>query len=80
MLTPDERVASPTTAKSTISGGAPELEEQGHVFRTDSDTEVILAGWRQWGPDCLSRFNGMFAFALYDADATACSSPATGSA
>jgi asparagine synthase (glutamine-hydrolysing) len=45
-----------------------ELEALGHAFRTDSDTEVILAGWRQWGPDCLSRFNGMFAFALYDAD------------
>ena len=43
-----------------------ELEALGHAFRTDSDTEVVLAGWRQWGPDCLSRFNGMFAFALYD--------------
>ncbi|HEY5722973.1 MAG TPA: XrtA/PEP-CTERM system amidotransferase [Allosphingosinicella sp.] len=46
-----------------------ELEGLGHAFRTDSDTETILAGWRQWGPDCLSRFNGMFAIALYDADA-----------
>ena len=45
-----------------------ELEKLGHSFRTDSDTETILAGWRQWGPDCLSRFNGMFAIALYDAD------------
>jgi asparagine synthase (glutamine-hydrolysing) len=45
-----------------------ELEAKGHVFRTESDTEVIIAGWRQWGPDCLSRFNGMFAFALFDAD------------
>jgi asparagine synthase (glutamine-hydrolysing) len=44
-----------------------ELEAKGHVFRTESDTEVILAGWRQWGPDCLSRFNGMFTIALYDA-------------
>jgi asparagine synthase (glutamine-hydrolysing) len=44
-----------------------ELETKGHVFRTESDTEVVLAGWRQWGPDCLRRFNGMFAFALYDA-------------
>ncbi|HEX8223229.1 MAG TPA: XrtA/PEP-CTERM system amidotransferase [Allosphingosinicella sp.] len=44
-----------------------ELEAKGHVFRTESDTEVVLAGWRQWGPDCLRRFNGMFAFALYDA-------------
>ena len=45
-----------------------ELEAFGHAFRTESDTEVILAAWRQWGPDCLSRFNGMFAFALYDKD------------
>jgi len=45
-----------------------ELEAFGHAFRTESDTEVVLAAWRQWGPDCLSRFNGMFAFALYDED------------
>jgi asparagine synthase (glutamine-hydrolysing) len=45
-----------------------ELEALGHLFRTESDTEVVLAGWRQWGPDCLRRFNGMFAFALYDSD------------
>jgi asparagine synthase (glutamine-hydrolysing) len=44
-----------------------ELETRGHAFRTEGDTEVILAAWRQWGPECLSRFNGMFAFALYDA-------------
>jgi asparagine synthase (glutamine-hydrolysing) len=44
-----------------------ELEAKGHRFRTESDTEVILAAWLQWGPDCLSRLNGMFAFALYDA-------------
>jgi len=44
-----------------------ELEAKGHRFTTESDTEVILAGWRQWGPDCLSRLNGMFAIALYDA-------------
>lgn len=45
-----------------------ELEALGAVFRTASDTEVILHGWRHWGPDCLQRFNGMFAFALYDGD------------
>jgi asparagine synthase (glutamine-hydrolysing) len=44
-----------------------ELEQLGHAFASHSDTEVILAGWRQWGPACLERFNGMFAFALYDA-------------
>jgi asparagine synthase (glutamine-hydrolysing) len=43
-----------------------ELVQHGHAFGSDSDTEVILAAWKQWGPDCLSRFNGMFAFALWD--------------
>ena len=48
-----------------------ELEAIGHIFRTDSDTEVILGAWLQWGPGCLSRLHGMFAFAIYDADAEA---------
>ncbi|WBY15868.1 amidotransferase 1, exosortase A system-associated [Erythrobacteraceae bacterium WH01K] len=43
-----------------------ELAGLGAVFRTDGDTEVILAAWQKWGPACLSRLNGMFAFALYD--------------
>ncbi|MEL7719256.1 XrtA/PEP-CTERM system amidotransferase [Citromicrobium bathyomarinum] len=43
-----------------------ELAGLGHAFRTEGDTEVILAAWRQWGADCLARFDGMFAFALYD--------------
>ena len=45
-----------------------ELEKLGHAFRTDGDAEVLLAGWRQWGVDCLARFDGVFAFALYDSD------------
>lgn len=45
-----------------------ELEREGAKFRTQGDTEVILAAWRRWGPDCLSRLDGMFAFALYDLD------------
>jgi len=44
-----------------------ELEAKGHVFHSHSDTEVILHGWRQWGPECVHRFDGMFAFALFDA-------------
>lgn len=45
-----------------------ELEQAGFTFRTSGDTEVILAAWQRWGVDCLSRLDGMFAFALYDRD------------
>jgi len=44
-----------------------ELEGRGYRFRTNGDTEVIVAAWRQWGEGCLSRLNGMFAFAIHDA-------------
>lgn len=43
-----------------------ELAGLGHSFRTNSDTEVIIQSWRQWGTACLSRLRGMFAFALFD--------------
>ncbi|MBC7987675.1 MAG: amidotransferase 1, exosortase A system-associated [Sphingomonadaceae bacterium] len=46
-----------------------ELQGLGHIFRTASDTEVILHGWRQWGPACVERFHGMFVVVLYDVDA-----------
>src|SRR6185369_3926183 len=44
----------------------PELTQLGHVFRTKSDTEVIVHAWEEWGEDCVKRFRGMFAFALWD--------------
>lgn len=43
-----------------------ELQALGSSFHSRSDTEVILEAYRVWGSDCLSRLNGMFAFALYD--------------
>jgi asparagine synthase (glutamine-hydrolysing) len=44
----------------------PELQALGHVFRTKSDTEVIVHAWEAWGEACVDRFRGMFAFALWD--------------
>lgn len=41
-------------------------EKLDHPWRTSCDTEVVLAAYIQWGPDCLSAFNGMFAFAIWD--------------
>lgn len=44
-----------------------ELEAKGYCFKTATDTEVILYAYREWGADCLQRFNGMWALALWDA-------------
>ena len=46
-----------------------ELRARGHVFRTASDTEVLLAAYAEWGEEALPRLNGMWALALYDAQA-----------
>ncbi|MBS0662234.1 MAG: asparagine synthase (glutamine-hydrolyzing) [Verrucomicrobia bacterium] len=43
-----------------------ELAAAGHAFRTDCDTEVLLAAFAHWGADCLGRLRGMFAFAAWD--------------
>ena len=43
-----------------------DLQAQGHRFSSDSDTEVIVHAYEEWGPSCVNRFNGMWAFALWD--------------
>src|SRR3954471_11206196 len=43
-----------------------ELETKGHGFRTQTDIEVLLTAWQEWGESSLKRLNGMFAFALWD--------------
>jgi asparagine synthase (glutamine-hydrolysing) len=45
-----------------------ELIAKGHAFRTRSDTETIVHAYEEWGPDCVRRFRGMFAFAIWDAN------------
>jgi asparagine synthase (glutamine-hydrolysing) len=45
-----------------------ELEGKGHRFRTATDTEVLLASYREWGERCVERFNGMWAFAIWDTE------------
>jgi asparagine synthase (glutamine-hydrolysing) len=43
-----------------------ELKSHGYNFKTSTDTEVLLASYQQWGEECLHRFNGMWAFVIYD--------------
>jgi asparagine synthase (glutamine-hydrolysing) len=43
-----------------------ELEGYGYIFKTKSDTEVIVHGYKQWGTDVLSHLNGMFGLAIWD--------------
>lgn len=45
-----------------------ELKQKGHAFKTGTDTEVILAAYREWGESCLQKFRGMWAIILYDAE------------
>ena len=41
-------------------------ELKSYLFKTNSDTEVILAAYQKWGKDCVKKFNGIFAFAIWD--------------
>ena len=43
-----------------------ELEEAGYWFRSQTDSEVVLYAFAEWGPECVNRFNGMFAYAIWD--------------
>lgn len=43
-----------------------QLQDRGHTFRTHCDTEVIVHAWEEWGVGCFDRFNGQWAFALWD--------------
>ncbi len=45
------------------------LQAQGYSFRSETDTEVLLWGWKAWGPELLTRLRGMWAFALWDGEA-----------
>ncbi|OYX65037.1 MAG: asparagine synthetase B [Sphingomonadales bacterium 32-64-17] len=67
MLTPDERTVIVFNGEIyNFRELRRDLAALGEQFRTDGDTEVILAAWRRWGPDCVRRLDGMFAFAIYD--------------
>ncbi|RIV90895.1 amidotransferase 1, exosortase A system-associated [Aurantiacibacter xanthus] len=67
MLSPDERAAIVFNGEIyNYRELRRDLVALGEQFRTDGDTEVILAAWRRWGPDCVRRLDGMFAFAIYD--------------
>ncbi len=72
----DERGAQPMTREHltvTFNGEIynypqlkAELEKEGYEFTSASDTEVILHAYNKWGPECVRKFNGIFAFGLYD--------------
>ena len=57
-----------------------ELESLGERFRSSGDTEVLLSAYRRWGAACVERFNGMWAFLIYDHSQRKLSARATASA
>jgi asparagine synthase (glutamine-hydrolysing) len=67
MITPDGRFA--ITYNGEIYNHSEirvELEALGHRFRSRTDSEVVLIAWAEWGRQCINKFNGMFAFAVWD--------------
>lgn len=67
MLTPDGRYALTYNGEIyNFQELRAELEALGHQFRSRTDTEVLLQAWAEWGHESLKRFNGMFAFAIWD--------------
>ena len=62
-----DRFRSSITARFSITPiCVPELERAGHTYTTHCDTETILHAYEEYGPNCLQRFRGMFAFAFWD--------------
>lgn len=55
-----------------------QLEALGYTFHTTSDTEVLLYAYCEWGEDCLTQFNGMWGFALWDGQEISCFAPEIG--
>jgi asparagine synthase (glutamine-hydrolysing) len=67
MLTPDKQVALSYNGEVyNFQELRLELESLGYQFRSKTDSEVVLHAWKEWGPDCVNRLNGMFAFAVWD--------------
>ncbi|MCH8828646.1 MAG: asparagine synthase (glutamine-hydrolyzing) [Planctomycetes bacterium] len=66
-LTPDEQSVLVYNGELYNDGQLrSDLERRGHRFRSRCDTEVVMQAYREWGVDCVDRFRGMFAFAIYD--------------
>ena len=67
MVTPDGRFALTYNGEIyNFKEIRVELEQLGHKFRSNTDSEVVLYAWAEWGQDCVIKFNGMFAFAVWD--------------
>jgi asparagine synthase (glutamine-hydrolysing) len=49
-----------------------DLKKNGHSFISESDTEVVLAAYKEWGFNCVERFNGMWSFCIYDSEKQLC--------